>query len=97
MPKTFEFLVQMEYASDQEKVLDDEGGWVDTHHFAEKGVEEKISEMNLEEAASSSPGVESYKTYFIPLSLPLRMSNLQVFVLGTLTDGDIRIASFVKQ
>ena len=46
----------MEYASDQEKVLDDEGGWVDTHHFAEKDVEEKISEMNLEDGASSSPG-----------------------------------------
>lgn len=46
----------MEYASDQEKVLDDEGGWVDTHHFAEKDVEEKISEMNLEDGTSSSPG-----------------------------------------
>lgn len=39
----------MEYASEQEKVLDDEGGWVDTHHFSEKGVEEKISEMKLDD------------------------------------------------
>ena len=46
----------MEYASDQEKILDDEGGWVDTHHFADKGVEEKISEMNLEDASSSPTG-----------------------------------------
>ena len=46
----------MEYASDQEKILDDEGGWVDTHHFADKGVEEKISEMNLEDTSSSPSG-----------------------------------------
>ena len=46
----------MEYAADQEKILDDEGGWVDTHHFAEKEVEEKISEMNLEDASSSPSG-----------------------------------------
>jgi hypothetical protein len=46
----------MEYASEQEKVLEDEGGWVDTHHYADKDVEEKISEMKLEDASSSSPG-----------------------------------------
>jgi hypothetical protein len=46
----------MEYASEQEKVLDDEGGWVDTHHFADKDLGEKVSEMNLEDASSSSPG-----------------------------------------
>ena len=49
---------QMEYASEQEKVLDDEGGWVDTHHYADKdSLGDKISEMNLEDAASSSPGL----------------------------------------
>ena len=46
----------MEYASEQEKVLEDEGGWVDTHHYADKDVEEKISEMKLEDASSISPG-----------------------------------------
>ena len=46
----------MEYASEQEKVLEDEGGWVDTHHYADKDVENKISEMKLEDASSSSPG-----------------------------------------
>ena len=46
----------MEYASEQEKVLEDEGGWVDTHHFADKELENKVSEMNLEDASSSSPG-----------------------------------------
>ena len=44
---------QMEYSSEQEKVIDDAGddeGWVDTHHFAEKAsVEEKVSEMKLED------------------------------------------------
>ena len=50
------FTFQMEYASEQEKVLEDEGGWVDTHHFADKELENKVSEMNLEDASSSSPG-----------------------------------------
>ncbi len=41
----------MEYASEQEKVLDDEeaGGWVDTHHYAEKNVEDKASEMCMDD------------------------------------------------
>lgn len=42
----------MEYSSEQEKVIDDgeDEGWVDTHHFSEKSsVEEKVSEMKLDE------------------------------------------------
>ena len=42
----------MEYSSEQEKVVDDgeDEGWVDTHHFAEKSsVEEKVSEMKLDD------------------------------------------------
>ena len=42
---------QMEYSSEQEKLLDDgegDDGWVDTHHYAEKS-DEKVSEMTLEE------------------------------------------------
>ena len=43
----------MEYSSEQEKVIDeteDVEGWVDTHHFADKSAEEKVSEMKLDEA-----------------------------------------------
>ena len=41
----------MEYSSEQEKLIDDgeDDGWVDTHHYAEKSAEEKVSEMTLEE------------------------------------------------
>lgn len=44
----------MEYSADQEKIIDggadDSEGWVDTHHFAEKNsVEEKVSEMKLDD------------------------------------------------
>lgn len=65
LPKEKQFLItrnvpcykrcsQMEYASEQEKVLEDEGGWVDTHHFAEKDFNEKVSEMRLEDANPDS-------------------------------------------
>ncbi len=40
----------MEYDADQEKILDegdDEGGWVDTHHF-ESALEQKICDMSIE-------------------------------------------------
>ena len=43
---------QMEYSSEQEKVIDagDDEGWVDTHHFADKSaIQEKVSEMKLED------------------------------------------------
>ena len=41
----------MEYSSDQEKLIDEgeEEGWVDTHHFAEKSEDEKVTEMKLED------------------------------------------------
>ena len=42
----------MEYSSEQEKVIDagDDEGWVDTHHFADKSaIQEKVSEMKLED------------------------------------------------
>lgn len=66
LPKDKQFLItrnvpcykrcrQMDYAPEQEKVIDvdeDEAGsgWVDTHHFAEKtALDEKVSEMKLED------------------------------------------------
>ncbi|XP_041971068.1 ubiquitin-like-conjugating enzyme ATG3 [Aricia agestis] len=48
---------QIEYCEDNEKVIedenDDEGGWVDTHHYDSAGlptIEEKVCEMTLEAA-----------------------------------------------
>ncbi|XP_073942276.1 autophagy-related protein 3 [Choristoneura fumiferana] len=48
---------QIEYCEDKEKVIEDEhdedGGWVDTHHYDNAGsptVEEKVCEMTLEAA-----------------------------------------------
>ncbi|XP_023221827.1 ubiquitin-like-conjugating enzyme ATG3 isoform X2 [Centruroides sculpturatus] len=49
----------MEYSEEQEKVIeadDEDGGWVDTHHYAESGlpaVTEQIQEMTLDTKASS--------------------------------------------
>ena len=61
LPKDKQFLItrnvpcykrckqMMNYSDDAEKVLgDDEGGWVDTHHFAEAEVSAKVVEMSLE-------------------------------------------------
>jgi len=48
----------MEYASEQEKVLEEEDGWVDTHHYSDREVTDKISEMKLEEKLpESQPGI----------------------------------------
>lgn len=46
---------QIEYCDEQEQIIeadDPDGGWVDTHHYDVNlgGVEEKVSEMTLEEA-----------------------------------------------
>jgi len=64
LPKDKQFLItrnvpcykrcrQMEYNGDQELVLDSgdpDGGWVDTHHFADQDAcNEKVKEMSLEE------------------------------------------------
>jgi len=63
LPKDKQFLItrnvpcykrcrQMDYSPEQEKVIDDaeDEGWVDTHHFAEKtALDEKVSEMKLED------------------------------------------------
>jgi len=51
----------MEYASEQEKLIDDgeDDGWVDTHHFAEKSAEEKVSEMTLEEKVEDKADSDS--------------------------------------
>jgi len=71
LPKEKQFLItrnvpcykrcrQMEYSSEQEKLIDDgEGmdGWVDTHHYAEKS-EEKVSEMTLEEKVEDKTSKE---------------------------------------
>ncbi|VDM29860.1 unnamed protein product [Toxocara canis] len=61
--------VEMEYDPTQEKVigveegfdgLDDDGGWVDTHHFApEGGVQKPVS---MDETTSSKPDVSSLST-----------------------------------
>ena len=38
--------------------LSPDKGWVDTHHFSEKStIEEKVSEMKLEEDEEDHPGV----------------------------------------
>lgn len=69
LPKDKQFLItrnvpchircrQMEYSSEQEKVIDDgeDEGWVDTHHFSEKSsVVEKVSEMKLDEDEDDNP------------------------------------------
>ena len=40
------------------KCLSLDKGWVDTHHFSEKStIEEKVSEMKLEEDEEDHPGV----------------------------------------
>ncbi|XP_043276647.1 ubiquitin-like-conjugating enzyme ATG3 [Venturia canescens] len=49
---------QIEYCDEQERIIeadDPEGGWVDTHHYDSSvgGVDEKVSEMTLDEAQSS--------------------------------------------
>ena len=52
----------MEYAPEQEKVIDDaeDEGWVDTHHFAEKStVEDKVSEMKLDDEENDAPKDDS--------------------------------------
>lgn len=51
----------MEYDAEQEKILDegdDEGGWVDTHHF-ESAIEQKICDMSLEANNDEAPGTSS--------------------------------------
>lgn len=69
LPKDKQFLItrnvpcyrrckQMEYIGDQEKVIeadDEDGGWVDTHHYAEgtlSSLQEQVSEMTLESRES---------------------------------------------
>ena len=73
LPKDKQFLItrnvpcykrcrQMEYAPEQEKVIDDaeDEGWVDTHHFAEKStVEDKVSEMKLDDEENDAPNDDS--------------------------------------
>ncbi|XP_067003975.2 ubiquitin-like-conjugating enzyme ATG3 [Anabrus simplex] len=42
---------QMEYCDEQEKIIepdDPDGGWVDTHHYDPSGLDEKVSDMTLE-------------------------------------------------
>ena len=48
----------MEYSSEQEKLIDDgeEEGWVDTHHFAEKSGDDKVTEMKLEDTKAEDEG-----------------------------------------
>ncbi|XP_013135942.1 PREDICTED: ubiquitin-like-conjugating enzyme ATG3 [Papilio polytes] len=56
---------QIEYCEDKEKVIEDEndedGGWVDTHHYDSTGsptLEEKVCEMTLEAAEAGDSGGE---------------------------------------
>lgn len=53
----FIYLKQMECSEQLEKVLEDDdedGGWVDTHHYdaASSGLEDKVSEMTLDSSSS---------------------------------------------
>lgn len=44
---------QIEYNDDKEKVIesdDADGGWVDTHHYDPTNLDEKVSEMTIEES-----------------------------------------------
>lgn len=64
LPKNKQFLItrnvpcsrrckQIEYNDDKEKVIesdDADGGWVDTHHYDPSNLDEKVSEMNIEES-----------------------------------------------
>jgi ubiquitin-like-conjugating enzyme ATG3 len=50
----------MEYSSELEKVIDDgeDEGWVDTHHFADKfSLDEKVSDMKLDDETTAEPQV----------------------------------------
>ncbi|CAH2067623.1 unnamed protein product, partial [Iphiclides podalirius] len=56
---------QIEYCEDKEKIIeaenDEDGGWVDTHHYDSTGsptVEEKVCEMTLEAAETGDSGCE---------------------------------------
>lgn len=45
----------MEYKTEQELIVDedDDGGWVDTHHFSESfNLEQKVADMALESKVS---------------------------------------------
>ncbi|GLG94621.1 hypothetical protein R5R35_004222 [Gryllus longicercus] len=55
---------QMEYCDEQEKIIeadDPDGGWVDTHHYdaGVSGLDEKVSEMNLEPKVDNTPNIDS--------------------------------------
>lgn len=64
LPKNKQFLItrnvpcsrrckQIEYNDDKEKVIesdDADGGWVDTHHYDPSHLDEKVSEMTIEES-----------------------------------------------
>lgn len=52
-------LIQIEYSNELERIIevdDPEGGWVDTHHYDPSlgGVDEKVTEMTLEETQTPS-------------------------------------------
>ncbi|KAK6632146.1 E2-like enzyme [Polyplax serrata] len=69
LPKNKQFLItrnvpcsrrckQIEYNDDKEKIIesnDADNGWVDTHHFDPSFIEEKVSEMNLENQMDERP------------------------------------------
>jgi ubiquitin-like-conjugating enzyme ATG3 len=63
----------MEYNTEQEKVLDDEGdedgGWVDTHHY-EPSINQKVQDMTIEpskKGQSKSPAKSSSKPQQTPV------------------------------
>lgn len=74
LPKNKQFLItrnvpcsrrckQIEYSEEKEKIVesdDADNGWVDTHHFDPSILEEKVSEMNLENHLEGSQ-VEKFK------------------------------------
>jgi len=70
LPKEKQFLItknvpcykrckQMEYDTEQEKIIDeadDDGGWVDTHHYDTPYLEQKVVEMSLDNVSKDNKG-----------------------------------------
>lgn len=70
----------MEYNNEQEKIIepDNEGGWVDTHHYDLSGdLEEKVSDMTLDSEVNFIPFNIMYNMidYYSPIDQYLIIRN----------------------